>query len=66
MPVRARSRLCRGTCKAALTTAGLGALVPPQGWHKDWGTYGPPAGTGTEVLTSCAPSISQMALTTKR
>ena len=35
VPVRALSKLCRGTCKAALTTAGLCAPVPPQVWHQD-------------------------------
>ena len=66
VPVRARSRLCRGTCKAALTRAGLGDPVPPQVWHKAWVTHGKPAGTGTEVLTDFAPSISRIALTTNR
>ena len=51
VPVRALSTLFRGTCKAALTTAGLSTLVPPQVWHKAWVTHGKPAGTGTEVLT---------------
>jgi hypothetical protein len=66
VPVRALSRLFRGTCKAALTTAGLCAPVPPQVWHKDWVTHCQPAGTGTEVLTSFAPSIYRIALTTNR
>ena len=66
VPVRALSRLFRGTCKAALTTAGLCAPVPPQVWHKDWVTHCQPAGTGTEVLTYFAPSIYRIALTTNR
>ena len=66
VPVRALSRLFRGTCKAALTTAGLCAPVPPQVWHKDWVTHGQPAGTGTEVLTYFAPAISRIARTTNR
>jgi hypothetical protein len=66
VPVRALSTLFRGTCKAALTTAGLCAPVPPQVWHKDWVSHGKPAGTGTEVLTSFAPSLSRIALTTNR
>ena len=66
VPVRALSRLFRGTCKAALTTAGLCAPVPPQVWHKDWVTHCQPAGTGTEVLTSFAPSIYRIALTNNR
>jgi hypothetical protein len=66
VPVGALSRLFRGTCKAALTTAGLYDPVPPQVWHKDWVTHGKPAGTGTEVLTSFAPSISRIALTNNR
>jgi hypothetical protein len=66
VPVRAHSRLFRGTCKAALTIAGLGDPVPPQVWHKAWVTHGKPAGTGTEVLTSFAPSIDRIALATNR
>ena len=66
VPVRARSRLFRGQCNAALTTAGLGARVPSQVWHKAWVTHCTPAGTGTEVLTSFAPAISRMALTHHR
>ena len=66
VPVRARSRLFRGQCNTALTTAGLGDPVPPQVWQKDWVTHCQPAGTGTEVLTSCAPAIYRMALTTHR
>lgn len=66
VPVRARSRLCRGTCTAALTPAGLDDPVPPQGWHTAWVTHGTPAGTGTEVLPSFAPSISRSARTTTR
>ena len=31
VPVRALAALCRGTCKAALTPAGLATLVPPPG-----------------------------------
>ena len=60
VPVRALSRLFRGQCKAALTTAGLSDSVPPQVWHKDWVTHGQPAGT------SFAPSISRIALTNHR
>lgn len=66
VPVRARSRLFRGTCKAALTTAGLHDAVPPHVWPTAWGTHCQPAGTGTEVLSSCAPSISRLALTNNR
>jgi hypothetical protein len=40
--------------------------VPPQVWHKDWVTHGKPAGTGTEVLTSFAPSLYRIALTNNR
>ena len=66
VPVRALSRLFRGQFTAALTTAGLCDPVPPQVWHKDWVTHCQPAGTGTEVLTSFAPSIYRIALTTNR
>lgn len=66
MPVRALSKRFRGKFKAALTTAGLCAPVPPQGWHKDWGTHCKPAGTGTEVRTYCAPSLYRIALTNNR
>ncbi len=66
VPVRALSRLFRGKFKAALTTADLCALVPPQVWHKDWVTHCQPAGTGTEVLTYFAPYIYRIALTNNR
>ena len=66
VPVRALSKLFRGKFKGALTTAGLCKPVPPQVWHKSWVTHCAPAGTGTEVLTSFAPSISRIALTTNR
>jgi hypothetical protein len=56
-PVRALSRLFRGKFQAALTTAGLGNLVPPHVWQQAWVTHGQPAGPGTEVLTSFAPDI---------
>ena len=65
-PVRALATLCRGTCKAARPPAGLSTLVPPQVWHQAWVTHGTPAGTGTAVLPSCAPSLSRMARTTTR
>lgn len=64
--VRALSRLFRGKFKAALTTANLCALVPPQVWHTDWVTHCQPAGTGTEVLTYFAPYIYRIALTNNR
>jgi len=66
VPVRALSKLFCGTFKAALTPAGLCDSVPPQVWQQAWGTHGQPAGTGTEVLTSCAPALSRMALTNNR
>ena len=66
LPVRALSRLFRGKCKAALTTAGLGDPVPPHVWPQAWGTHCQPAGTGTEGLTYFAPSISRIALTNNR
>jgi hypothetical protein len=66
VPVRALSRLFRGKCNAALTTAGLSDLVPPQVWHKAWVTHCIPAGTGPEGLASFAPSIYRIALTTNR
>jgi hypothetical protein len=65
-PVRALSKLFRGKCTAALTTAGLCAPVPPQVWPKDWVTHYKPAGTGTEVLTYFAPYIYRIALTNNR
>jgi hypothetical protein len=66
VPVRARSRLFRGKFKAALTTAGLCDGGPSQVWHKAWVTHCQPAGTGTEVLASFAPSIYRIALTNNR
>ena len=66
VPVRALSTRCRGQCKAARTSAGRCDPVPPQGWTQAWGTHGTPAGPGTAVLTSFAPSISRRALTTHR
>ena len=66
VPVRALSRLFRGKCKAALTTAGLCDSVPPQVWQKEWVTHCKPAGTGTEILTYFAPYIYRIALTNNR
>ena len=66
VPVRARSRLFRGTCKVALTTAGLDDPVPPQVWQTEWVTHCKPAGSGTAVLTSFAPSLSRIAITNNR
>jgi Putative transposase len=66
VPVRARSRLFRGKCQAALTTAGLGEPVPSQVWHKAWVTHCQPAGPGTAVLASFAPYIYRIALTNNR
>ena len=65
-PVRARSRLFRGKCTAALTTAGLCEPVPSQVWPKDWVAHCQPAGTGPAVLASFAPAIYRMALTNNR
>lgn len=66
VPVRALSRLFRGKFHAALTPTGLAQHVPPQVWHKAWVTHCQPAGSGTEVLTSFAPSIYRIALTNNR
>ena len=66
VPVHALSALFRGTCKAALTTAGLLAHVPPQVWRKGWMTHCQPAGTGTEVIKYLAPSIRRIAMTNNR
>jgi len=66
VPVQALSSLVRGTCKAALRNAGGCAPVPPQVWPQGWVTPGQPAGTGTAVLTACAPSLSRMAIPTNR
>ena len=66
VPVRALSRLFRGKCKAALTTAGRCQPVPPQVWHKAWVTHCQPAGTGTAVLAYFAPDMYRIALTTNR
>jgi len=66
VPVRALSKRFRGKCKAALATTGLCDPVPPQVWHKHWVTHWTPAGTGTEGLTSFAPSISRISLTNNR
>ena len=66
VPVHALSMLFRGKFKAALTTAGLLAHAPPQVWRKGWITHCQPAGTGTEVITSLAPSIRRIAITNNR
>ncbi len=66
VPVHALATLFRGKCKAALTTTGLLTSVAPQVWHKGWVTHGQPAGTGTAVLASFAPSLHRIALTTNR
>ena len=66
VPVHALSSLFRGPCKAALTTAGLLAHVPPRVRTQGWRTPGQPAGTGTDVLTSFAPSIYRIAITNNR
>jgi len=66
VPVRALSRLFRGKCKVALTTAGLCEPVPSQVWRKDWVTHCKPAGTGTAVLAYFAPYIYRIALTNNR
>lgn len=66
VPVRALSRLFRGKCKAALTTAGLYDAVPPHVWHKEWVTHCQAAGTGAEVLSYFAPYIYRIALTNNR
>ena len=66
VPVHAPSALFRGKFKAALTTAGLLASVPPQVWHKGWVTHGQPAGTGTEVLAYFAPYLRRVAMTNNR
>src|SRR5215510_3212552 len=36
-------------------------LRPSQGWHKSRAIHGLPAGTGTTILTSCAPDLDRMA-----
>lgn len=66
VPVHARSKLCRGTFQAALTPTGLLTHVPPQVWKKGWITHCQAAGTGTEVLSSCAPSLYRVAITKSR
>lgn len=60
-PVHALSSLFRGPGQAALTTAGFCDPVPPQVWTPGWVTQGPPAGPGTHVLTSVAPSLYRIA-----
>jgi hypothetical protein len=64
--VHALSRLFRGKCTAVLTTAGLLAHVPPRVWTQGWITQCQPAGTGTEVLAYCAPSLRRIAIPTNR
>lgn len=66
VPVRALSKLFRGKCKAALTTASLLPHVPPQVWQKAWVTHCAPAGTGTEILPYFAPYIYRIAITNNR
>lgn len=66
VPVRALSTIFRGTCKEARTKAALIDHVPAHVWHQAWVTHGQPAGTGTEVITSLAPSIRRLAITNNR
>jgi len=66
VPVHALSKLFQGTFQAALTTTGLPMHVPPQVWKKGWIPHGQAAGTGTEVLSSCAPSLYRVAITKSR
>jgi hypothetical protein len=66
VPVRALSRLCRGTVKAALTTAGLCECLPCQGGPKDGVTPWQPAGPGPAVLADCAPYMYRIARPTNR
>ena len=66
VPVHALSALFRGKFKAALTTTGLHAQVPPQVWTKGWITHCLPAGTGTEVLAYFAPYLRRIAITNTR
>ena len=66
VPVHALSALFRGKFQAALATTGLLPYVPPQVWHKGWMTHCHAAGTGTEVLASCAPYLYRGAMTKNR
>ena len=66
VPVHALSMLFRGKFKAALTTAGLLAQVPPRVWTQGWITHCQPAGTGTEVLAYFAPYLRRIAITNNR
>ena len=66
MPVRALSTIFRGKCTQALPQADLLGDVPAHVWRKPWVTHGQPAGPGTAVLASLAPSIRRLALTTNR
>ena len=66
VPVHALAKRFRGKVQAALRTTGLLTHVPPQGWQQGWMTHGPAAGTGPAVLSSFAPSLSRVAITTSR
>jgi Putative transposase/Transposase zinc-binding domain len=66
VPVRARSTIFRGKCKAELTRAGLLGDVPSHVWHTPWVTHCKPGGTGKEVRTSFAPYIRRIAITNNR
>jgi hypothetical protein len=66
VPVRALSKIFRGKCKQELPHADLLGDVPAHVWRKPWVTHCAPAGTGTEVIASLAPSIRRIALTNNR
>lgn len=66
VPVRALSKIFRGTFKQKLTHANLLGDRPAHVWHTPWGTHCTPAGTGHQVIASLAPSIRRIALTNNR
>jgi len=66
VPVRALSKIFQGKLTQELTHADLLGDVPAHVWRKPWVTPCEPAGTGSAVIASLAPSIRRSAITTNR
>ena len=66
VPVQALSPIFRAKMRAALTTAGLLAQVPPAVWQQDWVVHCQPAGRGDQVLDYLGRYVFRVALTNSR
>lgn len=66
VPVQALSPIFRGKMRAALTTAGLLAQVPPAVWQQDWVVHCQPAGRGDQVLDYLGRYVLRVAITNSR